>query len=289
MIVDFHTHIFPPYLIKNRDRYLFRDSALSVLFADPKMPMATAEDLLTVMDEAEVDLAVAMGMGWTSLDIAREINDYLLESVARYPQRLAAFCSVNPAWGEEALREIERCARLGAKGIGELHPDIQDLDLSNHEIMGPLMDMLRSNRLILLVHASEPVGHSYPGKGSTTPAVLMGLIRRYPEVPIVCAHWGGGLPFYALMPEVNNALRNTYFDTATSPFLYEPQVFSAVAGLVSPTSILMGSDYPLVKPQRLIQQLTTSPLTDQDKKAIIGGNAQKLLGLKDDRHDATDG
>ena len=48
----------------------------------------------------------------------------------------------------------------------------------------------------------------------------------------MCAHWGGGLPFYALMPEVEDSLSNVYFDSAASPFLYDASVFPTVAGLV---------------------------------------------------------
>ena len=279
MIVDFHTHILPPSIIRDRDRYLDRDATLKTLFADPRAPMATADDLIAAMDEAEVDLAVTLGLGWTNPEIAREANDYLLESAARYPQRLVAFCSVNPAWGEKALREVERCARLGARGVGELHPDTQGFYLSDPQVMGPLMEMVQSHRLVLLTHASEPVGHQYGGKGATTPATLMDLIDRFYDVPIVCSHWGGGLPFYALMPEIRAALGNTHFDTAASPMLYKPQVFSVVAQLVGAGSILLGSDYPLLKPQRLIRQVNAASLTSEEKEAILGGNAQRLLGL----------
>ncbi len=221
-------------------------------------------------------------MGWSNPEVAREVNDYLLESAERYPHRLVAFCSVNPAWGEQALREVERCASLGARGVGELHPDVQGFDLATPQVMEPLMNMLRSHRLILLTHASEPVGHQYAGKGATTPSVLMGLIDRFPEIPIVCAHWGGGLPFYALMPEIRAALTNTYFDTATSPFLYEPQVVSIAARLVGAGSVLLGSDYPLLNPLRLVRQVTNASLTDEERRAILGGNAQRLLSLTED-------
>lgn len=282
MIIDFHTHILPPSIIKERDRYLARDATLEALFADPRAPMATAEELIAAMDEAGVDLAVTLGMGWSNPEVAREVNDYLLESAERYPRRLVAFCSVNPAWGEQALREVERCASLGARGVGELHPDIQGFDLAAPQVMEPLMNMLRSQRLILLTHASEPVGHRYAGKGATTPSVLMGLIDRFPEVPIVCAHWGGGLPFYALMPEIRAALTNTYFDTATSPFLYEPQVVSIAARLVGAGSVLLGSDYPLLNPLRLVRQVTNASITDEERRAILGGNAQRLLSLTED-------
>lgn len=279
MIIDFHTHVFPPSLINHRSRYTARDATLHALFANPQAPMATAEELLAAMDEAAVDVAVILGIGWTSQDVAKEVNDYLLEAAARHPQRLVPFCSVNPAWGDEALREVERCARQGARGVGELHPDTQGFRLSDRRVMEPFINIVRSYHLILLTHASEPVGHQYPGKGKTTPAALMDLIKQSPGVPIVCAHWGGGLPFFNLMPEVRDLLGNTYFDTAASPLLYDPQVFSVVARLASPTSILLGSDFPLLKPQRLIEQLDTAPLGNKKRQAILGTNAERLLGL----------
>ncbi|MDO8750954.1 MAG: amidohydrolase family protein [Dehalococcoidia bacterium] len=282
MIIDFHTHIFPPAIIQGRAAHLAQDSTLAALFADPRAPMATAEELIAAMDEAGVDMAVTLGIGWTNPELARRANDYLLESAARYPRRLAPFCSVNPSWGDQALREVERCARLGARGVGELHPDTQGFDLSSQEVMGPFMDAERSLKLILLTHSSEPVGHQYPGKGSITPPALMKFVERYQDVPIVCAHWGGGLPFYNLMPEVHTALKNVYFDTAASPFLYRASIFSTVPRLARPGSILFGSDYPLVKPGRIIRQIRAASISEEEKEAILGGNAMKLLGIVED-------
>src|SRR5947199_68154 len=60
----------------------------------------------------------------------------------------------------------------------------------------------RTHHLALLFHASEPVGHVYPGKRGGEPGSLYRFIAANPDVRIICAHWGGGLPFYALMPEV---------------------------------------------------------------------------------------
>ncbi|MBI4340153.1 MAG: amidohydrolase [Chloroflexi bacterium] len=279
MLIDFHTHILPPSFARERGRYLERDATLRALFSSPRSPMATAEELVAALDEAGVDTAVALGYGWTSLEVAQEANDYILASVARFPGRIVPFCAVNPAWGEPALREAERCARLGARGIGELHPDTQGYRLSDPGVMGPLIDLARALGLIVLTHASEPVGHAYAGKGATTPALLMDFIQQHPRVTIVCAHWGGGLPFYALMPEVRAALASVYFDTAASPFLYDSKIFTVAPALVGAGHVLLGSDYPLMKPGRLIRQVAASPLAEADKQAILGGNAQRLLGI----------
>ena len=143
--------------------------------------------------------------------------------------------------------------------------------------MSPLMDAARALDLIVLVHSSEPVGHHYPGKGKTTPDKLWAFIQNFPHNTIVCAHWGGGLPFYALMPEVLRDMQNVYFDTAASPFLYSPTVFESVAGLVGAERILLGTDYPLLPQTRLLRQVNNSPLTTAQKHLILSENAQNLL------------
>ena len=277
MIVDFHTHIFPPWIIEQRERYLQRDATFAELFADPKARMATAEDLVEAMDEDGVDRSVAMGIGWTDHGMAREVNDYIVESVRRYPERIVGFAGISPKWGETALQEAERCADEGLRGIGELHPDSQGFDIGDEKTMAPLMELARRRGLIVATHSSEPVGHTYTGKGETTPAKLWRFIQSFPGNTIVCAHWGGGLPFYALMPEVAEGLANVYFDSAASPFLYGPEVFSSVKGLVGVERILMGSDFPLLRARRLVTQVEESELSGDEKAAILGGNAKRLL------------
>ena len=255
------------------------DATFGELFGDPKAKMATAEELIGAMDEDGVDRSVVMGIGWTDRGLAREANDYIIESVSRYPDRLSGFGGVNPAWGEDAAQEAERCASAGLVGIGELHPDTQGYDLGDEGTMGPLMEAAGALGLIVLTHSSEPVGHTYQGKGETRPDVLWRFIRNFPDATIVCAHWGGGLPFYALMPEVEEALANVYFDTAASPFLYDRRVFEAGARLVGAGRILLGSDYPLLRARRLLRQVERAELAEEDKEAIRGGSAGRLLGL----------
>lgn len=267
LTTDFHTHIFPPWLQNERQKWVECDATFGELFSDPKARMATAEDLIHAMDEDGVDLSVAMGIGWTDVGLAREANNYIIESVRSYPDRIIGFCSVNPAWGEAAALEVDRCARAGLVGIGELHADTQGYDISDADTMRPLLEVANDHALIITAHTSEPVGHLYQGKGHTTPDVTLRFIenaRAYPNVKIVCAHWGGGLPFYALMPEVKDALQNVWFDTAASPFLYSPRVFSIVADLVGADKILLGSDFPLIRFSRIRRQVEEAGKTLDD-------------------------
>ena len=280
MIIDFHTHIFSPQTTVNRDEYIDNDPCFAILYANKDARLATADELIASMDEAGIDISVITNIGWTTHEMCVETNDYILESIARYPDRLVGFATVQPQSGEAAIAEVERCAKGGIKGIGEIRPDTQLFDLMDEVIMAPFIEVIRQHNLILLTHASEPVGHIYPGKGNITPDVLYPFITRFPDLTIVLAHWGGGLPFYALMPEVKKALENVYFDTAASPFLYQPQIYNHVIQLVGADKILFGSDYPLLAPSRLINEVRSLDLPEETTELILSGNAQKLLGIK---------
>jgi len=279
VIIDFHTHIFPPSFVGRREELSNRDATFSSLYSGPRSRMATADELVAAMDNAGVDVAVVMGIGWTDRETASEANSYIIEAASRFPGRLVGFCSVNPAWGSAAVKEVERCAAEGVLGIGELHPDTQGYDLTSKTAMAPLMEAARDLGLIVLTHSSEPVGHLYPGKGRTTPDKLYAFVLNFPEVPIVCAHWGGGLPFYSLMPEVSRATTNVYYDTAASPFLYSPEILSTVVGINGPDRVLFGTDFPLIKHDRHLKEIGESSISRRAQGQILGNNAQALLGL----------
>ncbi len=279
MIIDFHTHVFSPRIKANRSRYADNDPSFALIYADKKARIATADELIESMDLDGVDISVIVNYGWTTHELCVETNDYILESIARYPKRLIGFCAVQPLSYEASVAEIERCAKGGIRGVGELRPDIQLLDLEHKEVMQPFVEVLKKHNLILLTHTSEPVGHIYPGKGAVTPDMIYPFITNFPDLTIVCAHWGGGLPFYGLMPEVKKAMANVYFDTAASPFLYSPQIYSEVSRLIGADRILFGSDYPLLTPGRLLREIDSAALTEEEKSLILSGNARRLLGI----------
>ena len=256
-----------------------RDSLFAHLYSDPRVKIATAEELITDMDNEGIDLSVMLNIGWCSHELCVETNDYIMEAVSRYPERLIGFCAIQPKAGDAAIVEIERCALGGMRGIGEMRPDVQGFDLGDEAIMRPVVAAAERCGMIMLTHSSEPVGHMYPGKGSVTPDILYRFICHFPQIPIVCAHWGGGLPFYVLMPEVDAALANVYFDTAATPFLYRPDIFRHVAEIVGIDKILFGSDYPLLSPTRIMRQLRFVGLGGKAESLILGENAKKILGL----------
>ncbi len=287
VIIDFHTHILPPSFSVRQDEIAQRDATFNALFGPDaarhmagrnRKTIAAAEELVAAMDEDSIDISVALGYGWTNPSIAREANNYILDAAARYPNRIIPFCSVNPAWGDDAIAEIERCASNGARGVGELHSTTQRLNLRSGTAIDPVAQLASDKKLPIVVHGSDPLGRNFPGKGDATPERLLALAQRFPNTTFVFAHWGGGLPFYSLMPEVRAALANVYFDSAASPFLYDAAVFSVAASAAGPSRILLGSDYPLLPPRRLAEQARAT-LPPPDADAALGGNAANLLRL----------
>jgi predicted TIM-barrel fold metal-dependent hydrolase len=280
VIIDSHTHIFPPWLRQRRDEYVKSDPCFSLLYGQPKARIVTAEELIASMDEAGIDLSVVLNAGWVSHELCVKTNDYILDSISRYPKRLVGFCAIQPRAGDAAIIEIERCAGAGARGIGELRSDVQGFDFGDKTTMGPVVDAMLKHDLIFLTHSSEPVGHEYFGKGRITPDILYSFVRAFPELRIVCAHWGGGLPFYALMPEVAEALVNVFFDTAATVFLYKAEIFEQVSRIIGSDRILFGTDYPLMRQNRVMTQVRAAELSEKDKAGILGTNARKLLARR---------
>ncbi len=279
MILDSHTHVLPPQVREGRGTYVARDAAFAAIYEDPKARIATAEDVIAELDKREIGAAVIANYSWTTDELCRESNDYILESAARHPGRLFAFCATPDLTSDFSLREVERCAAAGAKGIGELRPDFCPESFTDPAAAKDFSDLLRRHDLLLLLHASEPVGHVYSGKGEARCEVLYPFLVTVPDVTVILAHWGGGLPFYTLMPEVREALANVYYDTAASPYLYGPDIYRRVADLAGAEKVLFGSDFPLMSPGRILREINAAPLADEERALVLGGNAERLLGL----------
>jgi uncharacterized protein len=111
-----------------------------------------------------------------------------------------------------------------------------------------------------------------------TLAEIYRMVQRFPDNVIILAHWGGGLPFYHLLKkEVKEALKNVYVDTAASPFLYDPAIYPVSAAAFGHEKILLGSDFPLLKPSRYVDDMKNAGLSDAQIQAICGENAARLF------------
>jgi predicted TIM-barrel fold metal-dependent hydrolase len=277
MIIDFHTHLFPESICSGRQCYCGSDPAFGMLYRSPTSRLVRVPELLAAMDENGVDQSVVFGFPWQDPELFKMHNDCIMEAVQKHPGRLIGFGCFDPS-SSTAAKEAERCLDAGLAGIGELafyRSGIEDESLAQ---MAPVMAVCRERGRPVLIHTNEPVGHNYPGKTPNTLAQIYRLIERFSENTIVLAHWGGGLFFFNLLKkEVKDRLKNVYFDTAASPYLYDPAIYRIAIELVGVEKILFGSDYPLIEPQRYFKELDSLQLSTEQRAHICGLNAAHLL------------
>ncbi|MGE5596016.1 MAG: amidohydrolase family protein [Hyphomicrobiales bacterium] len=278
MLFDAHTHIFDPAQRETREALAARDAPFAEMYGDPKAKMATFEDLLRAMDSAGIDRAVAAGFAFANAGHAARQNAYILDAAVRSGGRVVPFATLNLADGGWR-RAAESVLAGGARGFGELRPHNQGWDP-----LGPaaheLCELAAAHGAVLLWHVSEPVGHAYPGKrGGIGPVELCALAEAHPGTKMIAAHLGGGLPFFVQMPEIRDALRNVWFDTAAASLLYDELSVTRLVGLAGAERVLFGSDFPLLSPARQVHCLTA--LLESDvAEAVCGGNADTLFADK---------
>ncbi|MDA8403771.1 MAG: amidohydrolase family protein [Desulfobacteraceae bacterium] len=277
MVIDFHTHIFPKDIIENRERYFTNESAFKLLYDSPKSKLVSAEDLIRVMDEEKVDKSVIFGFPWVTSDTFKLNNDCIADAVSRYPDRLigmGCFDLNSP----DVEKETQRCLNSGMRGIGELAFYESGIDADALKKMEPVMRLCGEKKFPVLIHTNEPVGHMYPGKTPITLAQIYTLAQTYPDNKIVLAHWGGGIFFFNLLKrDAKDVLKNIYYDTAASPFLYDVAIYKAALDLAGRDKILFGSDYPLLKPSRYFKDVGASGISQADKDRLLGDNAAMIL------------
>ncbi len=278
-MIDIHTHMFPPDICNNRQNYFENEPEFRLLYDSPKSSLIGASELIHNMDDQGVDMSVVFGFPWNSIETSKFQNDYIMKMVDAHPDRLIGFCCLNPAHSG-AAREVERCIQGGLKGVGELAFYQSGLDAHTLAALSPIMTLCEENNLPVLIHTNEPVGHLYPGKAPMTLLEIYRMVQRFPKNTLILAHWGGGLFFYHLMKkEVKDALAQVYVDTAASPYLYDIGIYPVAGAAFGYDKILMGSDFPLLKPSRYINDMKKAGVPDDALAAVSGGNAAKVLGI----------
>ncbi len=293
-IIDSHVHCYPQEVIA--DPQSWAETMGERHWSELHVPgpghksiagWANPEQMLADMDSAGIERAILLGWYWEKQETCDQQNLWHAEWVKAHPDRFTAFAAVQPMAGDTAFEALLRAIDMGLKGIGEMLPPAQGFSHTNPTWL-QILQWAQEEGLPLTIHVTEAAGHDYPGKVDTPLEEYQWLARQFPELKIILAHWGGGLPFYELNSTCRKIFKNVYYDTAASPLLYHKKVFRVVADIVGADKILFGSDYPLrLYPkkeklpgfERFLQEVDTAGLRENEKEKILGGNARKLLGI----------
>ncbi|MBQ7262828.1 MAG: amidohydrolase [Synergistaceae bacterium] len=274
--IDFHVHVYPPEIIRDAEGISRREPYVDALTHDRVHKWATMEDLLVRMEREDVERAVIFGFAFADLGLCRACNDYVIEAVRRWPERVTGLCIVPPL-ARGASEEILRCADAGLVGVGELFPEGQGIDISDREQTWRLAGTLHEAGLLALWHTAEPVGHGYVGKGDVGPREAAAFCLHHPEVVTIFAHLGGGLWAYELMPEMRLALSNAWYDLAALPWLYDGAVLDAIRSVGVLDKLLFATDFPILSSPRYERIIEASGLTGDERDRLARGNALRLL------------
>ena len=83
--------------------------------------------------------------------------------------------------------------------------------------------------------------------------------------------------FYELMPEIESSFTNVYYDSSATPLLYKKNIFELAVKIVGAEKVLFGSDYPLVHPRQVMDEITYSNFNNYEIRLMFSSNAEKLF------------
>ena len=209
-----------------------------------KTPEQVAE-WIRVMDQAGVEKAIVM-TGATG----KEFDDtYLL--YAKYPDRFEVWCGFDctgydkPGFGPAAVKELERCSKVGARGVGELgdkgkglfygKPPAWGMHLDDPR-MDPLLEKCAELKLPVNIHVGDPVWmylpmdaqndglmNAYQWRLDNQPGIvgLEGMVdileravARHPKTTFVACHFANCCYNLTRLGELFDKYPNLYADNS---------------------------------------------------------------------------
>ena len=283
MIIDIHTHTFPDAIAARAVDKLKHNS-----HTEPVLDGA-ALSLSASAKAAGVDLAVIQPVA-TSPAPVRDLNDGAIETNrSSYVTRLASFGCMHPAF-DAPEQECARLAEAGVKGI-KLHPVYQLTDMDDPSYVRVLRAAADCG-LLVLIHAGIDVGfldRTYSDVGKIALA-----LDAVPDGRYILAHMGGWRQWdeaQALFAGRENVWIDTSFSlgdmTPLGDGFYETHSLSRLsqgrflqmAEAFGAEKLLFGTDSPWEDQAAEIAKIRALPLEENEKTAILGGNAKALLGL----------
>lgn len=269
--VDDHGHTsLPPDLVEAASRYFHTDGprpeleAIAGYYRERRM----AAVVFTV--DAETQL------GHPTLDSAE-----IASQAADHADVLIPFGSVDPHRPDAVDRVHSLAQDHGVRGF-KLHPTVQGFDPSD-ERWYPLYGAIQDEGVPALFHTGQTgIGAGLPGGRGlrlawSNPMLLDGVAADFPDLDIVMAH--PSVPWQDEALAVATHKHRTWIDLSGWGPRYFPEQLVRAANSYLKDRILFGTDYPLLTPDRWLDDITQTALKPERLPAILKGNAARLLRL----------
>ena len=187
--VDHHQHLFSPAIAK----------------LSPTLAPVDAAALVALLDAAGIERAVVLSLAYQygnpnkpavddEYTQVKAENDWTSQEVAKYPDRLRGFCSINPL-RSYALEEVNRCAKDPQLRAGlKMHFGNSDVDVTNPAHRDSLRAVFRAanaHRMAIIVHLRTTISKQRPYGAAHAHAFIDHLLPEAPDVPVQIAHLAG--------------------------------------------------------------------------------------------------
>jgi predicted TIM-barrel fold metal-dependent hydrolase len=209
-------------------------------------------------------------------------NDEVLEVAAANGDVLIPFVSVDPHRGKKAVSEAARLIAKGAKGF-KFHPNLQGF-FPNDRLAYELYEVIAAAGVPALFHTGHSgIGSGLPGGGGirlkySNPMFVDDVAVDFPEMPIVLAH--PSFPWQEEAISVAMHKPTVYIDlSGWSPRLFPP-ILVRYANTVLQDKVLFGSDFPVITPDRWLDDFEKIEIKEEVRPKILKSNAARLLGLE---------
>jgi len=239
-----------------------------------------ARSWLEAFDAAGVEAGAFIAVG--------EGNEELAQFVALTPPRFIGWGSLADPRHPDAWRQVARFREMGLSGL-KLYPPTQRF-LPNDRALYPVYEAAAEAGLPILFHFGITVGTFYD-LSYASPLPLSAPVKEFPDVTFVIAHFGAGffretlfLAYHTENVCVDTSGTNNWRDYYPGNPSLE-QIFRDAIRAYTPKRILFGTDstvwggyrHHILKEQ--VEILGSLDLSEEDRAAILGGNARRVLRL----------
>ncbi|MCW3103359.1 MAG: 2-amino-3-carboxymuconate-6-semialdehyde decarboxylase [Bacteroidetes bacterium] len=332
LTIDIHTHILPENIPNWKEKFgyggfihldhhkpccakMMRDDGK--FFREIEDNCWSAEKRIHECDHHQVDVQVlstvpVMFSYWAKpddcLNLSMFLNDHIAEIVQRYPKRFVGLGTIPMQAPQLAIKELERCKKIGLKGI-QIGTNINQENL-NEEKYFEIFKACEEMGMAVFIHPWEMMGEKEMQRywlpwlvgmpAETTRAICSmifgGVFEKLPDLRVAFAHGGGSFP--ATIGRIEHGFNCrpdlVAIDNRINPreylgkfwidsLVHDPVMLDFVVGMFGANRIALGTDYPFplgeLQPGKLIKEM---PYEQDVQELLLHGSALEWLGMQKD-------
>ncbi len=209
-------------------------------------------------------------------------SEEIADQAAAHADVLIPFGSVDPHAGKAAVaRARSLVEEHGVRGF-KFHPSLQAFEPHDPRHY-PLYEVLQELRVPALFHTGQTgIGAGLPGGRGiklrySAPMLLDDVAADFPELTIVLAH--PSVPWQDEAISIATHKANVYIDLSGWSPKYFPSQLVRAANTLLKRKVLFGSDFPVITPDRWLDDFARLDVKDEVRPLILKDNAIRMLGL----------